>query len=384
MDDINKVLDENGIDGAMIAGSVNQALYVLLKSPALKKMTEGMTLHQSSINPMMKWIEVSSLNDPLDKSPIRSSTRIDFQKDYLEPKGIAASVSDVAYKASEVMTVPEKDIFTDTIIEGLRQRDPVYGKILDNTFNHEHVEYALIPASNNSIEQLMSYGLDPTISYLKNVLQHGDLELAKNNAFIIAHTAAGPVGILALERGGYHGTSKDQMSVTALSIAPGFRGRGIADSLLTEGAKYAYNKKAFIVMPPENNKKKKDAYLDLITDANKNSYRVPFIEPGVSEITEMLTTSPIWGKLTQDQQYHALGQIVSAIKDYMGNGYDMSSRIATKDIAGISAVMEKVVPHVLKETIEDPSLQNKGIKHSYSNPNPHKYRNNKQYFKDDD
>lgn len=380
MDDINKVLDKNEIDGSMIAGSINQALYTLLKSPALKRMTEGMTLHQSSINPMMKWIEVSSLSDPLDKAPIRTATRIDYLKDYLEPRGLGLGASDAVYRKSEALTVPEKDIFTNTIIDGLRALDPVYGKILDNTFNHEHVEYAIIPSSNNSIEQLMSYGLDPTLSYMQNVLQHGNLELAQNNAFVVAYTNAGPVGILALEPGGHNGTPKNQMSVTALSIAPGFRGKRIANNLLKESAKYAYNKKAFVVMPPENNKKKKDAYIDLIKEVNENTYRVPFVEPGISEITEMLTRSPIWGKLSQDQQYHALGQITTAIKQYMGNGYDMSSRIASKDVAGISSAMEKIVPQVLQETIKDPSLQSKGVKHSFANPNPHKYRNNKKYF----
>lgn len=345
--DIKKVLDKNGIEAnELMSASINHAAFRVLT--AKNPMLSGVNFKESKNDPFVGWIDIKATTDD-DGLIMKKDSVVDFFKD-----------SSVDRNNYVIKNDRKNDMFTNTILDGLRKESPAYEKLLSEKPISDPIQYAIIPKSKNAIEQVMQYGLDPSKQYFQYILEHNQFAIEKAHSFVIASNSLGVVGIMGLK---YEG---DKLKIIDTSVTPSFRKQGIASKMTDEAIKYAYNKGKLLSSEPTD-KNSREFFFQMVKKKSEESkYRVPFIEPAMDQIAEIISKTPAWNQLNQDQKYKAMGQIMNAIKHFAGNDYDMSSRYAVSNMKGIDNVLKEIVPQKIKDVIEDNKLQNTQVKHSYA------------------
>jgi ribosomal protein S18 acetylase RimI-like enzyme len=85
--------------------------------------------------------------------------------------------------------------------------------------------------------------------YAKSVFGHGYVNYLDNRSFIVARNALGPVGIISLFDCGApdsHRLRPDVLSISFISVSPGYRRLGIGTKLIRQAMQYCIDHKKIL------------------------------------------------------------------------------------------------------------------------------------------
>ena len=296
----------------------NQALFCLMRAPALNGVFSGAQLMRSASSPNQGYITLPACRDPMDNLlDIRDdAARIDaafpmYRQDYYEFPvhhwGANYEQKEDGYPAKGTPLLP----VAKQLVHALRQHDPYYKRLLDPEKPDVDIQYALVVMDEHLTRPLADIkGVDRVVtekytthdwpiawagmsmnSYqdLKEIWGHR--YLAHYNRYqadlVVAHTASGGV-VGMMELCSHEGKNlRHQHTMSFVSVTPAYRGLGIATQMLDIALNFSrQQEKALWRTRPSRIGESIlfDRYSEL---ARTHHPDVPFVEPGLADFAKI-------------------------------------------------------------------------------------------------